>query len=203
MQREAKMSRHRSSSVEGKIYVGDLPPDASEKEIERAFSYYGHLRNVWVARNPPGFAFVEFEDYRDAEDAVRALDGTVVCGNRVRVEHSTGRVRPKPWMRGGRGPPRRAFHPEDRCYECGDRGHYAYDCHKYSRGGRRSYRRSYSRSPSRSRSRGRRHSRTRSRSRSLTRSRSRSRASVEHRRSRSRSASRGRESADGAHNSDN
>jgi len=33
---------------------------------------------VWVARNPPGFAFVEFEDPRDAEDAVRGLDGRYV-----------------------------------------------------------------------------------------------------------------------------
>ena len=39
---------------------------------------YGPLRNVWVARNPPGFAFVEFEDPRDAEDSVKALDGTYV-----------------------------------------------------------------------------------------------------------------------------
>ena len=62
-----------------------------------------------------------------------------VCGNRVRVELSTGKVRPKPWMRGGRGPPgriRRPYDPNDRCYECGERGHYAYDCSRSRRGGR-------------------------------------------------------------------
>ena len=71
------MSRfRRDSNLDCKVYVGDLPRDASEKELERAFSYYGPLRNVWVARNPPGFAFVEFEDPRDADDATRGLDGT-------------------------------------------------------------------------------------------------------------------------------
>ena len=48
---------------------------------------------MWVAQNPPGFAFIEFEDERDADDAVRGLDGTTICGNRARVEHSNGRVR--------------------------------------------------------------------------------------------------------------
>ena len=61
--------------LECKVYVGDLPRDASEKDIEKAFTYYGNLRSVWVARNPPGFAFVEFDDPRDAEDAVRDMDG--------------------------------------------------------------------------------------------------------------------------------
>ena len=65
-----------SRNVDCKVYVGELPRDASEKEIENAFSYYGRLRSVWVARNPAGFAFVEFEDHRDAEDAVRGTDGT-------------------------------------------------------------------------------------------------------------------------------
>ena len=46
---------------------------------------YGPLRNVWVARNPPGFAFVEFEDPRDAEDSVKALDGTYVLPQRLYI----------------------------------------------------------------------------------------------------------------------
>jgi RNA recognition motif-containing protein len=31
--------------------------------------------SVWVARKPPGFAFIDFDDRRDAEDAIRDLDG--------------------------------------------------------------------------------------------------------------------------------
>ncbi|XP_060566175.1 serine/arginine-rich splicing factor 7-like isoform X3 [Ruditapes philippinarum] len=185
----------RRSDLDCKIYVGDLARDCNEKDVERAFSYYGRLRSVWVARNPAGFAFVEFEDPRDAEDAVRGLDGTSLCGSRIRVEHSTGKVRPKPWLRGGRGGGgrggRRPFHPEDRCYECGETGHYAYDCprHRSGRGSRR-----YSRSRSRSRSRGRRsYTRSRSRSRDQKRGRDRSRDRYAGRspsRSRSRSAAR-------------
>ncbi|KYN03192.1 RNA-binding protein 1 [Cyphomyrmex costatus] len=92
------MSRYREWDLSCKVYVGNLGSSASKHEIESAFSKYGPLRNVWVARNPPGFAFVEFEDPRDAEDAVRGLDGTRCCGTRVRVEMSSGRSR-----RGGGG----------------------------------------------------------------------------------------------------
>ncbi|TKC36847.1 hypothetical protein EI555_006151, partial [Monodon monoceros] len=113
-----------------KVYVGNLGTGAGKGELERAFSYYGPLRTVWIARNPPGFAFVEFEDPRDAEDAVRGLDGKVICGSRVRVELSTGMPRRS---RFDRPPARRPFDPNDRCYECGEKGHYAYDCHRYSR----------------------------------------------------------------------
>ena len=57
------------------MYVGDLGSGAAKHELERAFESYGPIVNVWVARNPAGFAFVEFQDPRDAEDAARGLDG--------------------------------------------------------------------------------------------------------------------------------
>ncbi|CAL8363040.1 unnamed protein product [Merluccius merluccius] len=176
-------SRSSSRATDCKVYVGDLGNGAAKGELERAFSYYGPLRTVWVARNPPGFAFVEYEDPRDAEDAVKGMDGKVLCGSRIRVELSTG------MSRKGRGrPSRRHFDPNDRCYQCGDRGHYAYDCYRFNKrgGGRRS------RSRSRSRSRGRRyHSRSRSRSNERGRRRS---PSYSKRRSRSGSPARSNKS---------
>lgn len=58
------------------MYVGGLPSDATSQELEEIFDRFGRIRKVWVARRPPGFAFVEYDDGRDAEDAVRALDGS-------------------------------------------------------------------------------------------------------------------------------
>ncbi|XP_054270765.1 RNA-binding protein 1-like [Macrosteles quadrilineatus] len=87
------MSHHREWDLSCKVYVGNLGNNASKNELEDVFSKYGPLRNVWVARNPPGFAFVEFEDPRDAEDAVRGLDGTRCCGVHMIVEMSNGRSR--------------------------------------------------------------------------------------------------------------
>uniref|UniRef100_A0A452VEN4 Serine/arginine-rich splicing factor 7 n=1 Tax=Ursus maritimus TaxID=29073 RepID=A0A452VEN4_URSMA len=147
------------------VYVGNLGTSVSRGELERAISYYGPLRNVWIVKNPPGFAFVEFEDPRHAEDAVRGLDGRVICDTR--------------WTSGISRPPAQcSFDPSDKCYECGEKGHYAYDCHCCSL-----QRRSRSQSRSHLRSRGRRYSCSCSRSRER-RSVSFSR-SASHRRSRS------------------
>lgn len=71
----ADPSFNKDCPLDCKVYVGNLGNNGNKTELERAFGYYGPLRSVWVARNPPGFAFVEFEDARDATDAVRELDG--------------------------------------------------------------------------------------------------------------------------------
>lgn len=88
---------HREWDVACKVFIGGLRDDANRYDIEDVFGKYGPVRDVWVARKPPGFAFVEMEDPRDASDAARGLDGTRICGARVRVEMS------EPGKRRGKG----------------------------------------------------------------------------------------------------
>jgi len=137
-----------------KVYCGGLPSDTTSHELEDVFGRYGRLRKVWVARRPPGFAFIEFEDQRDAEDSVKALDGTRICGVRARVEMSSGRRRGGGGGRGGgRGG---GFRDDDRGgdrYRARSRSPRGGGGRSRSRSPRRSppseARRSFSRSPKR------------------------------------------------------
>lgn len=69
-----------------KIYIGNLNPSTLKQDVEKEFSRFGDLDAVWVAQNPPGFGFVIFKNSRDAEHAIRALDGRRVFGNKLIVE---------------------------------------------------------------------------------------------------------------------
>eukprot|EP00250_Pteridium_aquilinum_P013635 c21470_g1_i2 orf=480-1214(-) len=82
------MSRNLSCT----IYVGNLPGDVREEEIEDLFYKYGRIVDIDLKLPPrsPGFCFVEFEDARDAEDAVKGRDGIKYDGNTIRVELAHG-----------------------------------------------------------------------------------------------------------------
>lgn len=81
-----------SSRNDCRIYVGNLPPDIRTKDVEDLFYRFGKvvfvdlknrrgetskstasdLRSSSSCPTGPPFAFVEFEDHRDASDAVKA-----------------------------------------------------------------------------------------------------------------------------------
>uniref|UniRef100_A0A5B6YW26 Putative Nucleotide-binding, alpha-beta plait n=1 Tax=Davidia involucrata TaxID=16924 RepID=A0A5B6YW26_DAVIN len=74
------------------LYVGNLPGDIREREVEDLFYKYGPIAHVdlKIPPRPPGYAFVEFEEARDAEDAIRGRDGYDFDGHRLRVELAHG-----------------------------------------------------------------------------------------------------------------
>ena len=51
-----------------------MPSGARERDLEKFFSKFGRPTDVLLKQN---FGFVEFEDYRDADDAVYELNGKV------------------------------------------------------------------------------------------------------------------------------
>ncbi|XP_062268694.1 serine/arginine-rich splicing factor 9 [Platichthys flesus] len=79
---------------DGRIYVGNLPIDVQERDIEDLFYKYGKIRDVELKNNRGTipFAFVRFEDPRDADDAVYGRNGYGYGDSKLRVEYprSTG-----------------------------------------------------------------------------------------------------------------
>ncbi|XP_017004149.1 RNA-binding protein Rsf1 [Drosophila takahashii] len=82
-----------------RVYVGNLTDKVKKDDLEGEFTKYGKLNSVWIAFNPPGFAFVEFEHRDDAEKACDILNGSELLGSQLRVEISKGR--PRQGRRGG------------------------------------------------------------------------------------------------------
>ncbi|KAF3960050.1 hypothetical protein CMV_015202 [Castanea mollissima] len=158
-----------------RLYVGRLSSRTRSRDLERLFNKYGRVRDVDMKRD---FAFVEFSDPRDADDAQYKLNGRDIDGSRIIVEFAKGGPRgSREYL--GRGPPPGA----GRCFNCGIDGHWARDCkagdwkNKCYRCGERGHiEKNCKNSPKKLSSRARSDSLSPDRSRSPRRGRSRSRS---------------------------
>ncbi|CAG9766897.1 unnamed protein product [Ceutorhynchus assimilis] len=77
--------------MSSRVYVGGIPYETRERDLENFFRGFGRIRDVLIKNGRYGF--VEFDDYRDAEDAVYELHGKKLLGMRVSVEMARGRPR--------------------------------------------------------------------------------------------------------------
>ncbi|XP_014277146.1 serine-arginine protein 55 isoform X1 [Halyomorpha halys] len=76
--------------VGSRVYVGGLPYGCRERDLEKFFKGYGRTRDILLKN---GYGFIEFDDYRDADDAVYELNGKELLGERIVVEHARGNAR--------------------------------------------------------------------------------------------------------------
>jgi len=187
--------RDRSGSSNVSLYVRHISDNTRPDDLRRTFEKYGPIKDIYIpmdyyTRRARGFAYVEYEEPRDAEDAMHELDHYRMNGREIEIEFAQGDRKTSHQMRnkygapvggggGGRG---------DR----GDRG-------DRDRGDRRRRSRSRSRERSGRGDRGDRGGERRRRSRSRSKSRSRSRDSRQKRR---RSQTRSKSPADKSTNND-
>ena len=85
-----------------KLYVGNLPYEVGETELQELFARAGSVESVTVMRDQAtgrarGFAFVEMSSDQDAENAIRELNASQVGGRSLTVNEA----RPKPARSGG------------------------------------------------------------------------------------------------------
>ena len=80
-----------------RVYIGNVPRDARRGDLEAEFSRFGRVESTSVFAGDGGsrgsFGFVEFSDPRDADAAIRAMDGRDFMGARLKVEISKGKAR--------------------------------------------------------------------------------------------------------------
>jgi len=78
-----------------KLFIGSLPPDATEDEIRGMFAEHGKVFSLELARDVfkgtcKGFGFVEMEGH-EARAAMAALNGHSLRGQMLKVNEEKNR----------------------------------------------------------------------------------------------------------------
>src|ERR671937_2290566 len=86
----------RRGTMPVRLFVGNLSYHATEAELREHFSAVGPLLNVHLptereSGRPRGFAFVEFNDPAQAEEAIRRFNNQPFQGRPLAVSHARAR----------------------------------------------------------------------------------------------------------------
>jgi RNA recognition motif-containing protein len=80
------------------IYVGNLPYEADDQQLQDLFSQHGTVTSARVIMDrmtdrSKGFGFVEMPDQAEANTAINALNETDMGGRNLRVNESQPKTR--------------------------------------------------------------------------------------------------------------
>lgn len=76
-----------------KIYVGNLPYSVTDNDLRDAFAAYGSVESATVivdkfSGQSKGFGFVEMANNSEADQAMKALNGTDFRGRTIKVNQA-------------------------------------------------------------------------------------------------------------------
>jgi RNA recognition motif-containing protein len=88
-----------------KLYVGNLPHQMTEPELQTLFAEAGHVASAKIITDrqtgqPRGFGFVEMETKAEGQKAISMLNGRSVDGRQIAVNEARPQAR---GSFGGRG----------------------------------------------------------------------------------------------------
>lgn len=80
-----------------KMFVGNLPQDATEESVQELFSEFGVVRSIHLVADLfsgkcKGFGFIEMEGH-EARAAITGLNGKTIDGKSLRVQFEEARGR--------------------------------------------------------------------------------------------------------------
>lgn len=75
------------------IYVGNLAYSVTEEDLQKAFEAFGKVDKVSIITDKfsgqsKGFGFVEMPGGKEAEQAIKALNGTDLKGRNIKVNEA-------------------------------------------------------------------------------------------------------------------
>jgi RNA recognition motif-containing protein len=76
-----------------KLYVGGLAYSVTEEELEKIFAEQGKVLSAVVIKDretgqSKGFGFVEMEDLKEAQNAIKELNGKEISGRSIMVNQA-------------------------------------------------------------------------------------------------------------------
>jgi len=78
------------------IHIGNLSFNTTEEGLKEAFSAFGEIASARIIMDratgrSKGFGFVEMEDDKQAEKAIKEMDGKMLDGRKIRVSKAIPR----------------------------------------------------------------------------------------------------------------
>ncbi len=72
------------------IYIGNLSYSTTEDTLKSLFAEFGDVESVKVVKDrfsgrPKGFGFIEMPSNSEADQAIKALNGSRIDGNNIKV----------------------------------------------------------------------------------------------------------------------